>query len=197
MTAMPLPVVCISHAEGAGGPDVGRLVAEELGYRYADEEIIAVAARERGLYPEAVLLAESRTAGRSIDVDFSRIEKTETLRELIREAIAETAGDAGVVIVAHAASYALAGRGDVLRVLVTASAETRSRRISEAEELDEKLAAKIVKESDKGRAAYIDRFYDVDHELPTHYDLVVNTDHLSRETAVRLIVTATGGGPGS
>jgi len=38
--------VCISHAEGAGGEEVGRLVADRLGFVYVDEEIVA-RARER------------------------------------------------------------------------------------------------------------------------------------------------------
>ena len=49
---------------------------------------------------------------------------SDELRNLIRMAIEETAERGNVVIVAHAASHALAGRYDVLRVLVTASAET-------------------------------------------------------------------------
>ena len=46
---------------------------------------------------------------------------SDELRAYIREAIEETAGHGKAVIVAHAASHALAGRQDALRVLVTAS----------------------------------------------------------------------------
>jgi len=41
--------VCISHASGAGGDDVGRIVAERLGFLYVDEEIIARAAAKGGI----------------------------------------------------------------------------------------------------------------------------------------------------
>jgi dephospho-CoA kinase len=44
------------------------------------------------------------------------------------------------VIVSHAASYALADRDNVLRVLVTASPEARRRRLAETNSLDEKQA---------------------------------------------------------
>ena len=37
-------VVCISHAPGAGGEEVGRLVAERLGLLYVDDDIVARAA---------------------------------------------------------------------------------------------------------------------------------------------------------
>ena len=48
------------------------------------------------------------------------------LRVLIRETIEQTAAQGNVVIVAHAASHALPQRSDALRVLVTASPETRA-----------------------------------------------------------------------
>ena len=49
-----------------------------------------------------------------------------SLRALIRQSVNETADEGNVVIVSHAASYALADRGNVLRVLVTASPEPGS-----------------------------------------------------------------------
>src|SRR2546423_1093242 len=54
------------------------------------------------------------------------------LRALIRGAIEEIAGEGHVVIVAHAASFALGARPDTLRVFVTASLETRRRRVASA-----------------------------------------------------------------
>lgn len=188
-----MPVICLSHAEGAGGPEIARLVADRLGLRYADDEIVVAAARAEGIYPEAVSLAESRKAGRRVEVDFGRAEPTERLRGLIREAIDAAAEVGDVVLVAHAASFALAGRDGVLRVLVTASPGTRAARVAEAERLDGKAAARVVRESDRGRAAYLERFYGVGRELPTHYDLVVNTDRLAPEAAAEAIVRAAAG----
>ncbi len=135
-------------------------------------------------------LAESRHAGRRIEVDFNRSETTESLRELIREAVVEAADEGDVVISAHAASFALSGRDDVLRVLVTASDETRLRRFAEQDGADEKTASKRLSESDKGRAAYLKRFYGISQEVPTHYDLMVNTDSLTVEDAVDMIAGA-------
>ncbi len=187
---MPASVICISHTEGAGGHEIGRLLAERVGFRYVDDGIVVEAARSKQLYPEAVSLAESRRAGRQLEVDFHRFERTETVRELIREAILATAEAGNVIIVAHAASYALTDREGVLRLLVTASSEQRVLRLAAAEGLDAKAAAKALSESDKGRAAYLKDFYGVTRELPTDYDLVLNTDRVAAETAVETIVQA-------
>jgi cytidylate kinase len=185
---VPTPVICLSHADGAGGREIGELLAERLGFRYVDDGIVVAAAGAGQLYPEAVAVAETREAGRKLEVDFHRFEPTERVRELIRDAIRGTADEGNVVIVAHAASFALEGRADVLRVLVTAPMAARLDRLS----ADGRAAARSLEQSDKAREQYLRRFYGVNRELPTHYDLVVNTERLAADRAVDAIVAAAG-----
>src|SRR4029450_8980137 len=59
---MARTVVCISHATGAGGEEVGRLVAERLGFLYVDEELVASAAAKGGIEPAGVADEERRKA---------------------------------------------------------------------------------------------------------------------------------------
>jgi cytidylate kinase len=184
--------VCISRTIGAEGEEVGRLAADALGFRYVDEEILLAAAEKEGLDPEHLAKVErSRTGFSRLEVDivtggaFDEIQ-----RSLIRAALHEMAAAGKVVIVAHAASLALAGNDRVLRVLVTASPEVRARRLLQTEQLDEREAAKRIDRSDKERAAYIKRFYGVDRELPSNYDLVVSTDRLSPSDACTLVLDA-------
>jgi cytidylate kinase len=114
---------------------------------------------------------------------------SEELRGLIRSAIDEFMAAGDVVILAHAASLSLAGRENVLRVLVTASSPTRSARLSESLQVDAKEADSLVKKGDAGRADYLKRFYGIERELPTHYDIVVNTDNLTPEEAAAAIAS--------
>lgn len=118
--------------------------------------------------------------------------QSEELRALIRSAIDEFTAAGEVVILAHAASQSLAGREQVLRVLVTASASTRSARLAESFGLSAKEADSRVKNGDAGRADYLKRFYGIERELPTHYDLVVNTDGLTPGEAAAAIVSVAG-----
>ncbi len=55
---MPCRVICISRSLGSGGEEIGRTVAKELGFRYADEEIIVRAAQKAGVSPETVAEVE-------------------------------------------------------------------------------------------------------------------------------------------
>ena len=202
-------VVCISAATGAGAEDVVPLVAEKLGFRIVDEAIVARAARDAGVEHHVVADVELRRSfisrlfrdlsssgglvAASTGYPLSESDDaptTDDLRTLIRSAIEETADQADVVIVSHAASIALGGRDNVLRVLVTASPEVRASRVASARSVSEDDARRMIADEDSGRADYLRRFYDVRSELPTHYDLVVNTDRLGPDAAAELIVIA-------
>lgn len=204
---MPRPIICISHSDGAEGDEVGRIVSRRLGFVYVDELIVMAAAAKGDLPPDALVDAEKRRSIVARLVEQLAVlapahsppplaprgatrDAAEQHRALIRDVIYETAARGNAVIVAHGASLALGKRSDVLRVLVTASPETRARRLAKRGGTSEAKAPDVVKEGDAARADYLKRFYGVERELPTHYDLVVNTDVLTVEQAADVVVYA-------
>lgn len=112
------------------------------------------------------------------------------LRGKIRSAIDEYMAHGEVVILAHAASHSLAGREGVLRVFVTGSPTVRSARLAASRLLSQADADKLVSVGDANRADYLKRFYGVENESPEHYDIVLDTDELTVEDAVKAIVSA-------
>ena len=205
MAGIATRVVCISREVGAEGETVGRLVAERLGLQYIDEEVIARPAEHGGIEHDEVAETEQPTKRKRPEIDpltdagtttavpgvepaSVRAQREDSYRSLIRGVIDEIATEGNAVIVAHAASMALAGTEGILRVLVAASPEERVRRLVESGEAGNVDAARLVKESDAARAEYIRRFYEVEQEAPAHYDLVVNTDVLTPEQAAEIVV---------
>lgn len=203
-------VICVSSSDGAGGDEVARLVADQLGLWYIAEDIVTDAARRAGVGPERMADVEQRKSlvRRVLDelgetgagmvlggvpppapVE-PRPVRSDELRVFIREAIETAAATGSVVIHAHAASIALAGREGILRVLVTASAETRAKRIAVQRGISEADAQRELRAGDAERADYLQRFYGVRTELPTQYDLVINTDLLSHEDAAGVVAQA-------
>jgi hypothetical protein len=219
---MKTRVICVARTLAAGGEEIGRMVCQRMGFRYADEEIIATAAEREGVDVEVVQDAERRqsfierliksfgvppaaemiaippgslhpaayTSGGDPTGAGATLRGTEHFRQLIRNVVRDTAREGNVVIVAHAAAMALAGQEGVLRVLVTASPEVRTRRLAAARGIDTDEAAKMIKDSDKSRREYLKAFYGVTEELPVRYDLVVNTDVLAPEQVVEAVVGA-------
>lgn len=205
---MGCSVVCVSHSTGSGGDEVGKKVAERLGYLYVDEEIVARAAARGALEPQDIADEERRKSfatrfletmaegggdalmiGPVVTATIDTL-KPADIRDLIRETLVQTAGRGNVVIVAHAGSHAVEPGPGTLRVFVTASPATRARRVCAAEGVDDAQGKRMIKESDAGRRDYLKRFYSVDQESPTHYDLVVNTDLLSAEDAAEIVLRA-------
>lgn len=196
---MTFQVVCLSAVDGSGGEQVGPLVAEQLGYRLVNEEIVALAARQADLAPEVVADVEKRKglisriierlgsapdmtaamAGAPMPFPLEDTLSHDDMRDLIRAAIREIADQGRAVIVAHAASFALSERSDTLRVFLTASPETRQSRAA----TDAKHLAKL----DANRADYLLRFYKVSTEQPSHYDVVLNTDRLEPKAVAEMI----------
>jgi cytidylate kinase len=214
---MSARVICLSRTLGAYGVEIGKTVADRLGFRYVDEEIVIKAAQKENLDPNEVAAVEVRKP--FLQRLLEAMDRTAVLesiaaspenpgvityspdlalplhtpsdyRELIVETIHETADQGKVVIVAHAAAMALGARPDTLRVLITGSLETRARRIAAVTEMDEQEAIRATKDSDSQRRDYFKRFYKLSEELPTHYDLVVNTDTLTPGQAVDAILSA-------
>ena len=198
--------ICVSRATGAHGVVVGQEVAERLGFQYVDEGVISEAAEWADLDPAFVADVERRKSfverllgslgepgwapSLPTGAPGSRTLPSDAeLRQMITAAIASFVQRGSVVIVAHAASFAVGG-GDVLRVLVTASPKTRAERLMADRGVDSREAERAIKDSDAGRADYLKRFYGVDQELPTHYDVVVNTDVLTAADAANMIVAA-------
>jgi cytidylate kinase len=202
---MAYSVVCISPLDGARGGEVVPAVAESLGFRLVDEEIIRLAAEEAGVDVETMADVEQRRSfldrllgGMGASTPAATLAMAgyvpdvhtlghSDLRGLIRSTIEEVATEGGIVIAAHAASLALADRDGVLRVLLTASPESRRDTIAAHRGIDDKEAAKIVERGDANRADYLKRFYGVARESPADYDLVLNTGRLGTAQAAALI----------
>ena len=205
---MPASAICISRAIWTGAETIAENVAAELNFRCVDEEILSLAAEKRNLSKEAVaseeapksllaqLFADIKRGGVGEVINYIPGQRTvpqatDDMRVMIRDAIMDTVNTGNVVIVAHAASYAVGPRKDVLRVLVTGSPVARAARwMASAGGKGPREAAELLQASDDARANYVKRFYEIDHESPGDYDLVLSTDKLSSEAIVALICNA-------
>jgi cytidylate kinase len=201
-------VIAISRAMGANGEVIGREIAAGLGYRYLDSEIIDLAAERVGATAEEVASAERRKgllarmldnlaranfASPDMPVDPSLF--TQQLGpeypQIIVGVIREVAAQGKCVLVAHGASHALGASEGVLRVLVTGSPDVRAARIHK-DSHGPGRARQEIDESDKARADFLKRFYDIDEESSDQYDLVLNTDRITVADAVKAVRAVAG-----
>jgi len=194
--------IALSQVDGTGGELVGRDLARQLGFGYLNEAIVAQVAKDQGVDTAVVVGAERRksfftrvaemAARGAVDVapdpSLYVVDQTDTLLSLIRDAVRDAADRGSVVLVAHAACYACAGRPEVLRVCITAPLPARASRVASALGISEKEAARSLRRSDAGRASYLKRVYGVGAESPADYDVVINTERLAPDAAAGVIL---------
>ena len=203
---METRVVSISRTLAAGGEEVGRLVADELGFRYVDDEVVVRASAQAGVSPatiaqtehsqslserirEAISGGHTQFEGALISLSADR----ERYQGLIQWVVQDMAREGQVVFVAHGTSITLANMSGNLRVLITGSPEVRSERLMGVDSLNQRQARKAIQDSDRERRNFFRRFTNLRQELPTHYDLVVNTDRLAVPAAAKMVLLAAKG----
>jgi cytidylate kinase len=178
-------IVTISAALGSAGEEIGRSLAEELSYTFADREIILKAAERLGQgVVELEQLLESRPTLRE--------RLTETRRSYlaaVEAVIWEFAARDNVVIVGRGSTFVLQRIRHAFRVRVTAPLHVRARRL-EAERGLVPAAEEVIAKSDRDWAARIRYLYDVALDDPLQYDLVVSTARLDVPASVDMLRAA-------
>ena len=207
---MNIRVVAISRQVGTAGEEVASGVAEKLGFRLVDYQVIQQAAREAGVSTETVSEAEHTPSlvtrileslarnpsmpvaawADPVPLATSPLYTSADYRRFIEDVIRDLADQGEHVIVGHGAQVILGNRHDTLRVLVTGSPEARARRIMAGMNVDEKTALRTVERTDSERLDYFRRFYDAGWLTPCTYDLCLNTDRMTPEQAADLAVSA-------
>lgn len=207
---MTASVITFSTQVGAGGNAISRGVAERLGFRFYDWEIISRAAQEAGVSPEVLAVATSerrpsfieRVLGRLAGLDAEdeassgvgsttpNLLGSEDYRQFIEHVVMELGQQGEAVIVNRAAQVLLKDVPGVLRVLVHGSQEVRAQRVAVTQGRDIDEVRKVLSDSDHQRGEYLKRVYHVDWLSATAYDIALNTDRISQELAVDMVVAA-------
>ena len=192
-------IITISREFGSGGRSVGKLVAEKLGYRFYDRELVNKVAERSGFSPEfieesgeyasarsSLLFALATASQYSADGlsmhDRLYIEQTKIIEELAAE------GDC--VIVGRCADFILRNRKDCLHVFIHADMESRAKRIVERYGEGDKSPEKRLAEKDQKRKVYYKNYTGRNWGQAQNYDLCLNSGILGVETCAELIVQA-------
>src|ERR1700704_5923760 len=118
-----MAIITISHEIGAGGPEIGQQLADRLGYRYVDQDLVSNAAQKYGLLEEKLShLDESKPSL------FERFDaETRRYITVIQTALYDFAERDNVVLMGRGGQWLLRGIPHVLRVRVIAPFEHRVR----------------------------------------------------------------------
>jgi len=184
-----MPIVTIAHETGSGGPEIGTALADRLGYRYVDREMISEAARHYGVTEDKLQQLDETKPSL-----FERFDvETRQYISIIQSGLYDVAEHDNVVINSRGGQMLLRGIAHVLRVRVIAPFDLRVKRVMRklcgpmGESVDVRTTADMVRRSDHEQHGRMRYLYDVDWGDPALYDLVINTEKVSMEAAVEMI----------
>jgi len=189
----PRPCVALSRLPGAGAAELGRRLAERLGYAFFGIEIVDRIARETGLRHELVAGVDEHVRN-SIDrylVDAFRRERF-TESDYLRHVVATVAslGERGAAVILGRGSPFILPPERALRVLVTAPRETRIERFAKQEGLSPGAAEQRLTVLEAERREFLLHHFRRDPDAFEHYDLGLNLGTLSLDAAVDLAEAA-------
>lgn len=177
-------LIVISREMGSGGTQIGKAVADRLGYRFVDREVILEAAdRHEGQDEKLAHLEETKP---TIWERFTH--DRERYVVFLRAALYGFAIHDNTVIAGRAAPVLVRDVPHALRVRITAPLEVRAARVAEEEGISQAQAEAKVKRYDTESAARLTWLFGTDCSLPIHYDLVLNTERGTLESLSQILI---------
>jgi len=178
-------VIAIGRQFGSGGHDIGKILAEKLGYDFYDAEIIQMTAGTTGYTPEFVKKKEEiMTNSLLYDLVNQMYLNTDRQDEAPKDKIFEAecqvvrnlAKKGNCVIVGRCADYVLRNSGNCLKVFFSAPLMSRIRRVAQRQNISDGEAKATVQKNEKLRADNYRYYTRRMWGAAGNFDLSLNTD---------------------
>ena len=160
-------IITIGRQSGSGGKEIGQKVAEKLGVKCYDKELLALAAKDSGLCEELFeahdekptksflysLVMDSYSFGYTSS-GYMDMPINHKIFLAQFDAIKALADKESCVIVGRCADYALADYPNMVSVFITGDDEVKIKRLAQTNNVSEAKAKEIMMKTDKERSSY-------------------------------------------
>ena len=200
-----LPVITFSREAGAGAVTVAEIVAGML--NEAPKKDAGTIAPPWTVFDKNLVervLEDHELPGalkRFMPEDVAPL-MTDTVEELLglhpsswtlvhtTETILRLANVGNAILVGRGANIIAGGMENAVHVRLVASPEKRARHLEKVMGLSHAEVVEWIRNTDRARRRYVQRYFDAANDDPHLYTMVLNTGRLGFETAARLIVDA-------
>ena len=197
-----MAVVTISRQFGAGGITLSKMIADELGYMFADQDIVERVAKEANVSPHWVETVEKEAGGKLSRFITKMVSKPlvdrilkdergyideETYLDYIVLIIAQIADEGDVVILGRGSQYILNDHPDAYHILLINNFENRVKFMTENYDLSNAKAAQVVNREDKRRISLFRKLGKADYDSASLYHLVLNMARIDLQQALKLV----------
>ena len=195
-------VFTIGREFGSGGLVIGEKLAERLGVKLYDKELLQKAAKESGFCTEIFenhdekptnsflysLVMDTYSAGNYSTAPFLDMPLNHKVFLAQFDAIKSIAEKESCVIVGRCADYALANHPDCLNIFIHADIDDRIKSVSKRLDLTENKARDLIQKKDKQRSSYYNYYTCKKWVDSRSYDLTLNTSKFTYGQCVDMIL---------
>ena len=194
-------IITIARQYGSGGREIGEKVAEKLGIKLYDKELIREAAT-RGNLDESVSKQADETAANSLLYTLAmgsnvlgttmhfgyKMPLNDKLFILQSEVIKEFAKEGSCVFIGRCADYVLRDEANLFRIFVYGDIDHRQTRVAARHpELKSSQIIDVINKTDKRRSSYYNFYTGNKWGKYDNYDIAINSSTLGIDGAADLI----------
>lgn len=191
-------VITICREYCSGGRSVGLKLAERLGIKCYDKELIAMAAKETG-YAESTFEKVDEIATNSLLYSLAMgylynsndilVPNNDKLFSIQSDIIQRLANENSCIIVGRCSDYVLREEERLVKVFIRSDLEERVKRLNELNvDTKGRTADYVLHKVDKKRSSYHKFYTGQDWNVLGNYDLVINTAKVGIDGAVDIIL---------
>ena len=197
-------IVTIARGYGSGGRTIGKMLADRLGVKFYDKDLIRIASDVSGINESLFGQSDEKTKsgvfgkpgvykGEVIAPGKSGFISEENLFNYQAMVIKQIAGEGSCVIVGRCADYVLRDDPSVVRVFIYADEEACIKNAADVKGItDRREAIKTIASTDKERAAYYKAHTGREWIDARNYDLCLNSGNLGFDKCVEIITNFIG-----
>lgn len=193
-------IICVGRQLGSGGCEIAKILAERLGCKYYDKELLAMAAEDSG-FSETIFEHQDENHGmlKSLFSMFSSSHtgssafygnsiSQENLFQIQSDVIRQAAEESPCVFVGRCADYILRDHKNLFSVFITADEEDREREVAERLSCNTGDARKHIEHKEAERASYYNYYTSKMWGASQSYDMCINSSLLGKERTAELII---------
>lgn len=193
-------IITIGRQFGSGGRDIGLKLANDLGIKFYDKEMLDRASKESGFCKEILethdekptnsflysLVMDTYSLGYSTG-SFTDMPLNHKIFLAQFDAIKKIADEGPCVLVGRCADYALESYDNVLSVFIHADLDSRVKRIARDFNLTDAKAKELIQKTDKKRASYYNYYTNKKWGDSLSYDFTICSSMLGIDGTVETI----------
>ncbi len=182
----PKIVLSIGRQFGSGGRVLGRAIADRLGMKYYDEELLSYAARHSGIDQKLIAEKDEQPVTSSFFQNINHLiagndspVSDENIFKVQSDAIRKAAVESNCVIIGRCSDYVLREYEYCMSVFYWAPIEERIERVSKRRNIpDREKVRLIIEREDSRRAKYYNYFTGKTWGAASSYDACINVSLL-------------------